>query len=226
MRTVNYEALAASAPLNRDAAVAMNGRGVGRPKGPVYPPGYIRSDIPLPMRPIEKTHLANASFEDLTGRRVGRLVVQGLYAVSNGKTGRWVVRCDCGQYEVRVAGPLKDLNAPRDAMCCFECDHVESLKRSATEIAAGRGKPTEWVLAERRVQAEFDAAKNAIVKAALALDEASAITGDPEALLEFRTVCFNYRALVSNRKDGSSQRETPSSAANPAATSRTGTPER
>lgn len=59
-------------------------------------------------------------FVDLSGRRVGALFVIGLFVerreTSTGA--QWVVKCDCGIYELRSSSALKPEN---DTACCKEC---------------------------------------------------------------------------------------------------------
>lgn len=62
---------------------------------------------------------------ELVGRRFGRLTVMGLSAVpttDSGHQGRWVVRCDCGAYEVRKRRALLNPNA---SLMCDVCDQRE-----------------------------------------------------------------------------------------------------
>ena len=63
---------------------------------------------------------------DLTGKRFGRFVVIGYTHYSSG---RWVVRCDCGTYEIRRSIGLKNLNR---ALCC-KCQQIERIKNKPSE---------------------------------------------------------------------------------------------
>ncbi len=70
---------------------------------------------------------------DLTGRECGRLQVIGLHADMKK---RWVVRCACGDYEVRSA---KAINNPENHgdRCC-NCRHLAFLKVSHEHRTTGR----------------------------------------------------------------------------------------
>lgn len=68
---------------------------------------------------------------DLRGVRWGRLSVVGLLDVSgtDRKGGRWVVRCDCGRFEVRKAKAIRERVEPIAA--CGRCEYVVRIKRRA-----------------------------------------------------------------------------------------------
>jgi hypothetical protein len=70
---------------------------------------------------------------DLTGKRYGRLQVIGLHAYLKK---RWVVRCACGDYEVRSA---KAINNPQNfGDRCYNCRHLAFLKVSHEHRTSGR----------------------------------------------------------------------------------------
>jgi len=71
---------------------------------PVHPDAFKKfSREMLPVAPIPPVSWRNPQFRDPTGLRRGRLVVLGYAAEQGGKKkgARWVVRCDCGNYEHR-----------------------------------------------------------------------------------------------------------------------------
>lgn len=64
---------------------------------------------------------------NLSGTTFGRFMVVGLSAHKNlNKHAVWVVRCICGDYEVRSAKAMKNLDNKDD--CCLECKHVRKMK--------------------------------------------------------------------------------------------------
>ena len=70
---------------------------------------------------------------DLAGKRYGRLEVIGLHAEIKK---RWVVRCACGDYEVRSA---KAINNPENyGDRCYNCRHIAFLKVSHEQRTTGR----------------------------------------------------------------------------------------
>lgn len=139
MKTVDYDALASSAPINKDAAVARDGR--GESYSLKVDENQRRSRTPIPTRPIPKYIQ-----EDLTGREFGRLKVMGLAVKTDGKNARdvWAVRCVCGTYETRRAGGL--LKGATTA--CLECARLHAI-RSRTRVKRHLGAPRyltlEWV---------------------------------------------------------------------------------
>lgn len=140
MRTMNFDAIGASAPLNRTASVVRDSLATD------HWAARIPSDIqhwtapPLPLR------LPNANTPDLVGRRLGRLTVIRFHGYSGRTTPRpvWLCRCACGDYEVRRTKTII-ADANPDA-CCFICQTVENLRKQ------GSSKPTK---ASRRADAAF-----------------------------------------------------------------------
>lgn len=141
---MDFDRLATSAPLNRQAAQDYNATGDGW--APERKANVIRFDGPPPLAPITASHRRNPSFVDQTGRRVGRLVVLGRIdrdaagIVNRDDRGAaWAVRCNCGAYEYRRAKKLKTYTADGFHMCS-DCSYVEDLKagRVRTKTVAER----------------------------------------------------------------------------------------
>ena len=100
--------VATQLPINKTAALVT---GKGTHFDPVIKPScYATTDIRPRLRPVPKNTL------DLTGVRFGRFVVVGLPADLND---RWVVKCDCGNYEHRRAKAIRNLanNVDRCNVC-------------------------------------------------------------------------------------------------------------
>ena len=118
MRTTNWDAVAASTPINADAAMAY-----------VY--GY-GDEEPTLLEKAKATKPTNPDFKDLTGFKKGWLTVIA-YAGRGRSTGGacWIVRCLCNRYEFRNAkGLVKNNNADR-------CRHCHELRR----LREGRAHP-------------------------------------------------------------------------------------
>lgn len=77
--------------------------------------------------PREQYPSSNPTFTDLTNRRFGRFTVVGLLEnATRKKKARWLVRCDCGDYEQRGA---KAICNPRNIIdLCIECRHLKYIK--------------------------------------------------------------------------------------------------
>lgn len=80
----------------------------------------LRFDTCPPILP-ESEHEKRNVTEDLTGHRQGRFSVVGFAA---GVKARWVVKCDCGFFEIRSTQALKNPNNGKD--CCSECRKAPS----------------------------------------------------------------------------------------------------
>lgn len=130
-KTTNWDAVVASAPLNADAAKALNAVGESFvPRREVVNETAFRSDVPPQMRRLPP------DAPNLAGMKVGKLTVIGLAAFGKGGKNRraaWVVRCACGWYETRSAKVLRDPAYAARAMC-GECDYVR-------QIASGEKPP-------------------------------------------------------------------------------------
>ena len=70
---------------------------------------------------------------DLTGKTFGRFTVLGVLA---GVENQWVVRCACGDYEIRRAKAINNPKNNRD--CCENCRHLLHLKRQQEYLLTGR----------------------------------------------------------------------------------------
>lgn len=70
---------------------------------------------------------------NLTGKKIGRLIIVGYVGKSRGKSnrpGRWLVKCLCGKYEIRTT---TSLNSEHDDKMCAECLYTEKIRRNFGE---------------------------------------------------------------------------------------------
>jgi hypothetical protein len=75
--------------------------------------------------------------EDLTGRRQGRMTVVG---ASKDLPARWIMRCDCGDYEPRSSKAVKNPNNSQD--CCAKCRQIGQAIRHHQYHTTGKNPPT------------------------------------------------------------------------------------
>lgn len=131
-----FEKLAASAPVNKQAALSSS-------KGFQYTPSKVvlvqEWDAPPKLKEPLKSQL------DLRGRRKGRLVVIGLladFAANKATRATWVCRCDCGRYTSRKA---KSINNPRnEGDRCELCRHARFLSerhKTARKVVSREQQP-------------------------------------------------------------------------------------
>lgn len=120
-----------SAPINRTAAMVTSKNRV-----PLYKPKLNGTEVFTDIKPpIQNVVVEN----DLTGLRVGRLVVIGVYANPNpSKNTRrlWVCRCDCGMFVTRktkvVSNPANFIDR------CLDCRNLLHLKRQDRRNSTGK----------------------------------------------------------------------------------------
>lgn len=132
--TVDYQALATSAPINRDAAIARDG---------VSRQGYEPAkkivqrhwSAPPPLQPMPEGVVNRA------GIKFGKFTVVGYLERNKKKGSLWLVRCTCGDYESRRG---KAIDNPENAWdCCEKCRHVMTLRRSDHFRRTGKNKPID-----------------------------------------------------------------------------------
>lgn len=80
---------------------------------------------------IRPARPSNAGFVDITGERFGALVVYGIFVEKNpkGTAALWVVKCDCGGFEIRTARQLRKANATASCQNCWR----EEVRKNYTE---------------------------------------------------------------------------------------------
>jgi hypothetical protein len=124
-----YDRVLASQPVDKTAAMAFA-------KGEHYEPDtkidceHWDTAPPLPVRPH--------NVEDLTGIQFGRLTVVGWYAPAAGsdKGTKWLVRCACGDFEVRRAKVIKRPGPGFHS--CRKCGFQKHVKARAFFESKGR----------------------------------------------------------------------------------------
>lgn len=125
VRTTNYDAIAASAPLNRDASIVRDGSGDLYDK-PAPGVRVLRWIAPPALKPLSACAGAVDIVRATTGQRFGRLVALGIWAETNPKKNSvWVFRCDCGYYE---GLRMKAISYLGDVTACSHCQQTERLR--------------------------------------------------------------------------------------------------
>lgn len=93
----------------------------------------IHSADPLAVRRPTENELSRPDYVDLTGARLGRLMVMGVAAEITGNGQKWVVRCVCGSYETRKARYIKACvagnNPGSSEPMCDACAYTGRLQR-------------------------------------------------------------------------------------------------
>lgn len=138
IRTMNFDAVGAAAPLDRQASVVRDGS--GDLWDATIPPHHQHWDAP-PLAEAGRP----ASAADLTGRQMGRMIAVR-YHRSHPKHGaQWLMRCVCGSYELRRAKAIQ--TNTDDDHCCWVCNRVNVLrKRGAAANSAARRQADESLL--------------------------------------------------------------------------------
>ncbi len=136
MKSADWDTVAPLQPLDRVAGQVSS-------KGEHFEanilPTTVISDVPIPTRNPTVEERKDPGFRDLAGVRMGRLTVKGIAKdiKSNNRGQAWVVRCVCGNYEIRRTPAIKQFIQGRaksdDEPCCSWCVHTRRLQQ-------GRGK--------------------------------------------------------------------------------------
>ena len=125
-----WDAILASAPLNREAAV-VTGQGDESGYRKIQTDRY-EQDGPHQLKRVPCT----PQFVDLTRQKFGKLTVRGLCAVDTAKGQRqkcgtlWAVKCECGTYTAKRRKALQAERAVDDApLSCTHCTRLFEIKQ-------------------------------------------------------------------------------------------------
>lgn len=134
LRTMNFDAIAAAAPLNREASSVRDGSGEGW-QDRHNPSGQAHWKAPPPSIEALKPGAA-----DFTGQRFGRLTAVRFFGATSKKNPEacWLVKCACGDYELRRVKTLRRAADPDD--CCMECKATKALQARAKKLATRRAR--------------------------------------------------------------------------------------
>jgi len=121
-----FDRIAASSPQNATAA-RVTGR--GEHYDPVIKFNTQEHwDAPPKMKRFAAADHGHGTLPNLLGIKVGRLSVLGVYddPTQTGRGLRWVVRCVCGDYELRSTKAMRNPSNNEDQ--CRKCDHWQRTK--------------------------------------------------------------------------------------------------
>ncbi len=123
MRTTNFDAIATSAPLDRQASVVRDGSGDSFDgRVPDWHSHWKAPPLPEAIRP--------ANCPDLSGTRAGRLTVIRYHGRNPKKGSKWLVRCTCGDYEIRYAPAIKRASEDHKCQACDWFTHVQFVRQN------------------------------------------------------------------------------------------------
>ena len=91
--------------------------------------------------PVDK--FTGPAIYDLTGKKFGRLTVIGFkLGPTPNQKGGWVVRCDCGLFQIRRSKCLRTPSGDGSWMC-DQCDYVHELGRGRKPPSSRRTSPEQ-----------------------------------------------------------------------------------
>jgi hypothetical protein len=162
MRTTNFDAIAAAAPLNRTASTVRDGS--GDTWEPTMKSGQKHWKAPpLPLEPFIAVP-GSKWLIDLTGRQVGRLTVVRYHGRSGVSTPEpmWLVRCVCGDYELRRAKSI--IKETENDPCCLICRANDRLRTRTSKTCTKADREAQSALLDRlatknRFPAQIEAVK-------------------------------------------------------------------
>lgn len=118
-------------PVDTTAAM-MFSTGNKAPEQKVFSKQLLHTETCPPILTAEDVRRI-LNMDDLTGKRIGRLQVVGM---SRDVRKRWVVRCDCGAFEMRSARSIRNPENRGDR--CIKCRAVAGFKRHHHWFITGR----------------------------------------------------------------------------------------
>lgn len=128
MRTTNFDAIAASAPLNRQASVVRDG------SGDLYDPALPDGTEHWKAPPLPEAVMPPDTV-DLSGRKVGRCTVVRYHRphpTQKSVGAQWLIRCVCGDYELMSGRAIKASKASNHV--CRSCNaFVHALHQRQNE---------------------------------------------------------------------------------------------
>lgn len=144
----NFDKVVSSVPVNKQSSIVTS-KGVERIKRPKTRRGQQIFDVCPDIFDFR-----GPDSDNLTGKRFGYFTVVGFrprqekmkllksggaILTKNNKPGMWVVRCDCGYYEVRSK---KALTRPSkfENLMCTECQYVEWVKNGKVKNGKMEGE--------------------------------------------------------------------------------------
>lgn len=132
-----FDAILASVPMNGTAG-AVTSPGVHYTPVLKDAPHLLHWDAPPKIRAIPNGG-GSTQFNDLSGIKFGRFTVVGVWddaegAPRNDVKTKWVVRCACGDYEVRSSRAVK--NPKNDQDRCRFCRDLEYKKRRYRDLGS------------------------------------------------------------------------------------------
>jgi hypothetical protein len=125
---IDFDAVAPLMPFDKTAAqVASKGEHFHwEPTG-----DQLHSELPIRTRQATPREISDPGYVDLTGAQIGRLRVAGIASFSSLEKRRWVVRCQCGDYEIRRAKFIKRCLSGENPVepMCMECGYTRKLQQ-------------------------------------------------------------------------------------------------
>lgn len=122
----DYDRIITSVPLN-----STTGRVVS--KGEHYEPtiqlaNHVHDKNFLAYKAPPEDAIGSGGVDGLVGYKFGTLTVMGLSIEhhTKGQPAKWVVRCICGNFEIRRARAIRNPENVNDR--CQECHHVRRIK--------------------------------------------------------------------------------------------------
>lgn len=131
MRTMDFDAVAASAPLDATAAAVRDGSGdVWEAKSAT---GALHFKAPPKPRGSMPSNMAN-----LTGHVFDRITVIRFHEMTGAGRAMWLVRCVCGDYEIRRAESLR--KSEGKPACCGLCLRLDLLRARTARPVKSRDR--------------------------------------------------------------------------------------
>lgn len=154
----DWSALAASAPLNKEAATVTSQNGEEGTFRRALNDRHLQKTPHAPR--IDRSFLKRPDAEDFTGQRFSHFTVLGPAEERAGNQRKlyWSVRCDCGNFTLRTSKSLKKARGENPiTIKCGECEYFDALREGRTRpLLDNSGRKREEVRADGTAKAKAD----------------------------------------------------------------------
>jgi len=123
-------------PVDKMAAKVVFGNPAQRFTSPICP-----SFCPVSVREIQKrVSSGGGKFRDLTGQRLGKILIIGLHLYQERRRSIWIAKCDCGNFEQRNHRFWQKYYRYGMPDACLKCVSLDERAQKIKKILGDKAK--------------------------------------------------------------------------------------